>query len=630
MPNASTPDGSRQSGHHPQSRLFWDRSYKVLITSSLRIFLPSAVILVGIVATFHGFDLKAERDQLLAGENVHVNLGKREISDQFAIITADLKVLAESGVLERFLLTDNPDTRSLLEQDYLVLVRNKQIYDQVRLLNEEGREVIRANFNDGNPIIVPEAALQDKGNRYYFADTISLEQGEVYVSPLDLNIEHGEIERPLKPMIRFGTPVYDATGDKRGIVLLNYLGGQLLEQLAEALMRINNQPILLNSEGYWLIAPNPEDAWGFMLPHNASFARQYPQIWVTISTQESGQLVTAEGVFTFTTVYPLLEGQISSNGSASPDGLDPAGLAQIGTSDYFWKVISFIPATVLWENLISHLQQAIWQSGILLLILLPASLAVGWFNWRSQVSRRQVEELRALNQLKDDFLNMVSHDLRSPLTNMKMMLQVLNQFKGEEDCERLWRHTATYLQLLEQECDRELNLVNDLLDLQRLESGRLELVTEPIQLDYLVTNTVARFEERAAARQLTLVTDIDEPLPVIHTDPDILQRILAELLTNACKYTPPGESIQVKVSQEIPVILIQVINFGSFIAPDQLPLIFDRFYRIPQGDRWQQGGTGLGLTLARKLADRLGGILAANSVPGKTTFSLRLPMEPEV
>ena len=98
--------------------------------------------------------------------------------------------------------------------------KTKGLYDQVRFLDENGMEVIRVNFNQGQPYIVPKDKLQNKAKRYYFADTIKLDPGQVFCVTLDLNIERGQIEQPLKPMIRFGTPVAYTEGRKRGIVLL--------------------------------------------------------------------------------------------------------------------------------------------------------------------------------------------------------------------------------------------------------------------------------------------------------------------------------------------------------------------------------------------------------------------------
>jgi len=112
-------------------------------------------------------------------------------------------------------------------------------------------EIVRINVNDGNPEIVPEDRLQSKGDRYYFHETFQLGPNEVFISPFDLNVEQGKIEQPIKPMIRFGMPVFDSHNRKRGIIVVNYLGAILVSNLGSK--QSSGQTIILSSENYWLI-----------------------------------------------------------------------------------------------------------------------------------------------------------------------------------------------------------------------------------------------------------------------------------------------------------------------------------------------------------------------------------------
>ena len=112
----------------------------------------------------------------------------------------------------------------------------------------------------------------------------------------------------------------------------------------------------------------------------------------------------------------------------------------------------------------------------------------------------------------------------------------------------------------------------------------------------------------------------------IESNPDALNRILVELLHNACKYTPPEERIVVKVAVEQNQLQLRVTNFGAEIPASDLPQIFDKFYRVAHADRWKQGGTGLGLALVQKLVKRLGGAIDVNSAQGRTTFAVSLPI----
>jgi signal transduction histidine kinase/histone H3/H4 len=231
----------------------------------------------------------------------------------------------------------------------------------------------------------------------------------------------------------------------------------------------------------------------------------------------------------------------------------------------------------------------------------------------------QVVVLEELNQAKDDFLSTVSHELRTPVSNMKMAVHMLRRIAEPE-------RQAAYLDILDKECRREIDLINDLLDLQRLEANAYEICIEPIDLREMILESVTPFQSRTGDRHQTLCLDLPVALPTLHTDKPGLDRILAELLNNACKYTPPQGEIHLRVvalAGPGPRVRVQVRNQAE-IAPTDLDKIFGKFYRIPQGDRWKQGGTGLGLTLVQRLIVQMGGSIAVTSGHGWTEFTVEL------
>ncbi|MBD2102231.1 PAS domain S-box protein [Leptolyngbya sp. FACHB-261] len=240
---------------------------------------------------------------------------------------------------------------------------------------------------------------------------------------------------------------------------------------------------------------------------------------------------------------------------------------------------------------------------------------------RTAQLERQMEELKQLNALKDDFLSTVSHELRTPMANIKMALRMLQVASTPQQQSR-------YLQILHNECAREINLINDLLDLQRLETGPQPLLLSALRLQSWLPELIAPFEERAKDRQQVLQLQISADLPPLLSDPASLERTLAELINNACKYSPPGAEIKVvaRRSEHTPgAALIQVCNSGVVIPAREQNRIFEKFYRIPSADPWKQGGTGLGLALVQKLVQRLGGTIQVESTSELTTFSIELP-----
>ncbi len=283
-------------------------------------FLPPALLLLLVLVALFAAKRSAEWTILQSREMVTLEQQQEKIDTVFRSVISDLHVLAAHFELQRLLSGGNDDHRGHLAKEFLAFAGYKRIYDQARFLDDRGMERVRIDFRDNRPTIVADEHLQDKSLRYYFQDTFSLNRQQVFISPFDLNIEHGAVEQPRKPMLRFGTPVFDGNGRKRGVVILNYLGNHLLQQMAAKTQNSSGQLMLLNSEGFWLKGVKAEDEWGFMYKDTPqlTFAKRYPEQWQRMIGTESGQFVDEQGLFSYTTVYPLLQGAISSDGSNQP------------------------------------------------------------------------------------------------------------------------------------------------------------------------------------------------------------------------------------------------------------------------------------------------------------------------
>ncbi|MGI0486020.1 GAF domain-containing protein [Pantanalinema rosaneae CENA516] len=247
-----------------------------------------------------------------------------------------------------------------------------------------------------------------------------------------------------------------------------------------------------------------------------------------------------------------------------------------------------------------------------------------------QKAQAQVAELEKLNRLKDDFLSTVSHELRTPMSNIKLATQML-----EIHLQRLnlfdQAHPLTkYFRILNAECQREINLINDLLDLSRLESKHEPLNLMPVALQTWIPFHVQPFIERAHSQNQELQVQVANTLPPLITDPHCLERILSELLNNACKYTPAHEQITVSAVATPDRIQLQVSNSGVEISATELDRVFDKFYRIPNNDPWRHGGTGLGLALVKKLVETLNGRIEASSRNRLTCFMVELPIKSDL
>jgi len=250
-----------------------------------------------------------------------------------------------------------------------------------------------------------------------------------------------------------------------------------------------------------------------------------------------------------------------------------------------------------------------------------------------QAAQSQVQELERLNGLKDDFLSTVSHELRTPMANIKMATQMLEisleQPTSLDDANRNGDRMNRYLQILKEECHRETSLINDLLDLSRLDSGSEPLLPMTHHLQYWLLHIAEPFSERIYHQQQQLSITIDDELPSLTTDFNYLEMTLTELLHNACKYTPPGEAIAISATLDSATsgVILSIANSGVEIPSNELQHVFDKFYRVPNNDPWKHGGTGLGLALAKKRVERLNGAIAVSSQNGWTTFTIELPLQ---
>ncbi len=257
-----------------------------------------------------------------------------------------------------------------------------------------------------------------------------------------------------------------------------------------------------------------------------------------------------------------------------------------------------------------------------------------------QAAQLQVKELERLNSLKDDFLNTVSHELRTPMANIKMAAQMLeismeqqftqldNPSNGDRAAISQRDRMERYLHILKEECQRETSLINDLLDLSRLDSGLEPLMPLTHRLQYWLPHITESFVERTQQQQRRLSILISEDLPPLTTDFNYLAMILTELLHNACKYTPSNEAIAVSAKHKPPLgIILAIANSGVEIPSDEIKYVFDKFYRVPNNDPWKHGGTGLGLALVKKRVERLNGAIAVVSQNDWTTFTIQLPLK---
>ncbi len=353
---------------------------------------------------FYQNETKNHLDTIKLQEIYGLELQKKQLSSIFRELFTDLFIFRDQNELHIYLDDNNPEHLEEMKNEYKALSSHSRLYDQIRYLDNNGQELVRVDYKNSTPIDIPTEELQNKAGRYYFSECIKLKKNQIYISPLDLNIEHKKVEVPHKPMIRLCTPVFDEHHNKKGVMLLNYLGQRLINTILSSEKTSIGYTMLLNQEGYWLKHLDSYKEWGFMFDDKKgiSFNTEYPKVWEIITQQQEGQISVEQGTFTFSSVFPLQQNVLNLHNDT------------IAQSDYSWLLVSFLPKTELKKQTHAMLvQMFIFGASIFILA------AVGsWFLAHTITKRRNFQ-----NRLKA----MAYFDTLTELPNRRQFFNRLDE-----------------------------------------------------------------------------------------------------------------------------------------------------------------------------------------------------------
>jgi signal transduction histidine kinase len=561
------------------------------------IFLPIALLTGIMILVLYQHDRGLEY-QLYeqAGQHI-VGLHADIINRELKAVQSDLLYLANQEMLIDF-VSGGPTHKEQLEKEYSLFAEQRTVYDQIRYLDSAGQERIRINYAAGRASIVPEYELQAKEGRYYFGETMQLKRGEVFASPFDLNVEHGQIEQPLKPVIRFATPVFDKGGHKQGILILNYLGSVLTAKLATVSLTFPGWTVLLNRDGYFVRGRRAADEWGFMLGHHFSFATLYPEDWQRLVHSSAGQFRSEQGLVTFRTVSPVpnYPGQRATiSKSLDPDARDPRLIVVAQTpADRLEQ-----QSTRLWQRL------AIFSTSALLLVL-----GLTWYLAHAAVLRRSQERktaasearLRALStQLltaQEDERRRLSRDLHDELgqvvTAVTLSLQRAAQTNDVAKKDELIGQAVRGSEIL-------LGGIHEI-------SARVRpSILDDLGLKDAVQNLLGSYERNTGIVPKAELHFEHHDIPP--TIAENVYRIAQEALTNVSKHAAAKEVI-VRLSVIGRQLCLEVCDRGFGFAPEAMP------------------AKGLGILGMRERAELLHGTFGIRTAPGEgTEIRVTIPLK---
>jgi signal transduction histidine kinase len=226
------------------------------------------------------------------------------------------------------------------------------------------------------------------------------------------------------------------------------------------------------------------------------------------------------------------------------------------------------------------------------------------------------------NRLKSDFLATMSHELRTPLNSILGFSEVLHSSAGLSDKQQRWVHN------IQSSGERLLNLINDILDLAKIEAGKLQVRVAEFSAYDVGEGLLAMFRPLAEKKNIDLRSQLEPGIPLLRQDVVKLQQILSNLLSNAIKFTPEGGRVLLRAEADPLHVVLTVTDTGVGIAPEEQELVFEKFRQSGNPLTREHAGTGLGLSIVRELSKLLGGEVTLQSELGRgSTFTVRLPLQ---
>ncbi|MCG9711430.1 ATP-binding protein [Shewanella insulae] len=630
--------------------------------------------------------------------------------------------------------------RHRLETIFVAFLQNNREYEQLRILDADGMELIRVDRRGGAVNVIPDNHLQDKQGRDYYQASKDLQQGEIYTSPINLNREFGKIDYPYRPMLRLATPIFSDSGQRFGLLIVNINAERLLNSF-NSIVPPHIELVLTDSQGYFLLHPddemrfsrdlNPELVWSKHYRRSKELKRNFDLVVdkfhddrpfyayhtsITLSNDaQSGQLTSTLmaskeyvrelavsrriSVYTFMLAVGMLFlfvltilGRSARNSQALAkekaqsaaiiDGSKDAiiGVGNSGVinnwnraaellfgydADYakghYINELALLPEVDLAKlvvkanqgnkalSLDAELPMNEGHRADLYVSVSPilgenkhtlgVAIVIRDVSIEKQAAKKiqlvnaelekkvaiRTQELQKASYVKSTFISNISHEMRTPLNGI---VGTLNLVRKESLSER----QARYLDMAEVSVDALSALINDVLDLSKIEAGKLDLDMSVFNPLNLVESVCSSMAVKAQEKGVEFIIDVvDLRCQSIESDPHRITQILTNLVNNAIKFTEQGH-IKIKAHSRLREtgeleFICEVSDTGIGIAEENQAKLFTAFSQATSSISNQYGGTGLGLSICKELSELLNGKMSFESHKGqgsRFTFTMVL------
>lgn len=337
-----------------------NKRIKQMLKNFVMIFVPGLLIVAVLAGIFININIDNGKNIIKIRQLNNSEIVSFNVNSIFEDIKSDGNIILSSSEIKAYVANAaEVNNQNELKRIFSNMMTNKKIYDSIRFVGIDGYEKVRVNDADnGTTIAVTDSELEDKGNQTYFAEGMKLNPGEIYISPMDLSMTGDEIEMPIKPLMRLVLPVFNDQNERQGILVLNYLAKNMLDQIENySKSNMDMKILLLNNEGYYLLSENSNKEFSFVYgdQQGGSFSQENPEIWQAILNNGRGYFDDGKDLYFYAPLYPLE-----------------------GYRNLHWVLVGAAPLDVLGVFANEDNRMIVLIAALLVLVLAIISLIVSW------------------------------------------------------------------------------------------------------------------------------------------------------------------------------------------------------------------------------------------------------------